>query len=170
MTSYINFTEAEKSRIRLQNCFADWIGNSPAGFNFAATLTYPAEFDVRTRQMAEKFASRFRKRYNIEFGYGSNPERKQTGDQTEMAPMVMLNDGNGRTIRYHHHLALVKPADMDDSDYAVIVDDCWQRCLRGHTGITEVEPIYSDGWKKYLSEKLHIGDQEVFDVFNSNIY
>ncbi|TDK68529.1 hypothetical protein [Sapientia aquatica] len=163
-------SEKEKQTRRLHTSFANWISNASAGFNYAVTLTYPESFEVKYRKRAEQMAGRFRDSYNRKFGYGSNEERKQAFDLTKAAPMVVINDGDGKNIRFHHHLALVKPAGMADADFQVNVDKCWQDCLRGAKGITDVQPMATDGWNAYLARKLEVGNQEAFDVFSSNIY
>lgn len=171
--SKIELSDAEKSTGRLRASFANWIGNAPAGFNYAVTLTYPLESAPSSRKDAERVAKRFSLRYNRVFGYGSNSRRKAKHDPTKAAPIFMVNDSireNGKETNFHHHIALVKPAGMSDADFAAKVDWCWQQCLPGRSGRTDVGKNRTGGWKVYLAGKQRIGDQLPFDVHNTNIY
>jgi hypothetical protein len=170
-----DLSEQEKSIIRLRTCFAGMISSASAGFDYAVTLTYTDHCRPRTREDAERYANRFSERYNIAFGYGPNANWKKKHDLTKAAPMFMLNDctydHRGNEVNFHHHLALVKPPGMSDTAFQLKVALCWQQCLEGHQpAITEVEPIESGGWSKYLAKKMHIGNQEAYDVEASNIY
>jgi hypothetical protein len=154
----------------LRDAFASWIKESTAGFNVAATLTYTPSYAPTSLRELERNASRFCDRFNRDLGYGCNHRRSAKYDKRASAPMVIINDGDGQHIHFHHHLALVQPFNMSESDFIEVVSSCWQKCIRGGAARTEVERIESDGWHYYLASKLKIGNQEQFDTKNSNIY
>lgn len=172
--SRIELSDVDKNTIRLRASFADWISSASAGFDYAATLTYPPELAPRSRTDAERIAKRFVERYNIESGYGTNAMWNAKLEPAKAAAIFMVNDStceDGKEANFHHHLALVKPVDISDEDFVAVVDWCWQQALPlGRSGRTEIEQIKNAGWSAYLASKQHIGDQARFDVHNSNIY
>ena len=159
-----------KNNQLLREAFATWTKEATAGFNVAVTLTYAPSYLPRSITELERNATRFCDRFNRDLGYGCNHRRSAKHDKRTSAPMVMINDGDGKYIHFHHHLALVQPLDMSENDFVNIVNSCWQKCVHGTHARTEIEKIESDGWHHYLASKLKIGNQEQFDTKNSNIY
>ncbi|OEZ55669.1 hypothetical protein [Duganella sp. HH105] len=191
--SNIELTDAEKNVVRLRKNFADWISNATAGFDYVATLTYSCQ--PRNRYEMVRKMKCFTDCYNRLLGYGCNANYYKKFDMLKAAPAFIINDWvleNGKKVNYHHHLALCKPVGMSDEEYVKLVNFCWQQCLSkelrnsemtaddyrgigifidtGEPGITEIEPIESGGWARYLAGKQSIGNQKSFDAKNSNIY
>lgn len=180
-TNSVELTGIETQTARLRAAFVAWSENATVGFNYAVTLTYPPSLRPKSFANLEHFAMEFCKKYNIEVGYGQNGLRKKTRNPRLSAPIIIINDGNGNSIEFHHHLALFKPEELSDEEFKRKVVTAWKSCFIDKKDpeknekliqriVIEVEPIETSGWNHYLASKLHIGNQEPFDVKNSNIY
>ena len=53
--------------------------------------------------------------------------------------------------RYHFHLILEKPAHITQSNYELMIIECWKKTKFGYYEI-DIRNIYSSGWTDYITK------------------